>query len=357
MKATTRRQVLSWGAVGAAASFITPAGSATARNARILLSTTQTVLSASVSYLAEAMGYYQDEGLSIERVPNNSGPTQIVALVAGEGDLAHTTPGESLAAIARGQKLKILMALSNAIAQNFVISKDYAQKHGITATTPVDQRLAAIKSFRGIRIGITAPGSGTDLCARHVLKVGGLDPAQDAQLMPLGSTPNSVAAMGRGTIDALVASPPSPEIAITKLGAVSLLNDSKGEIPGFQGLGGYCIIARASSVEQNPELYSALARADVRAMRYLNENPNAAADLLYKTRFSSVIDAETWPLVWENNLSLFRTPFATKENVESWVTMGMVPGVADSKLINSSEVVDMRFVDQAVRDLGWRVPG
>ena len=307
------------------------------------------------SFLAEDLGYYKEEGLTIERVFNGSGPAGMTALVGGSGTILLNPPGEPLAAAARGQKFKFLMSQSNYQASQFVISKTYAAKFNLTEDMPLEKKLAAAKNFRGIKVGMTSPGSLSDHAARTVLKGLGIDAAKDAEILPLGSVPNAMAAMGRGSLDAFSGASPAGEIAQSQQGAVVLFTTETGGIPNWKSLSGHLTIARASDVEQTPELYASIVRADTRGLRYIVENPKAAGERLRKARYESMSE-DLWALVWQRNLFQFRTPYATKQSIEAWVTMGVMPTAIDLKAANVDSMIDMRFVDQAVQKIGWKVP-
>lgn len=353
----SRRQALGLAALGGA-NLVLPgtAFGQAPKDVKILLSSASPNFAWAVSYAAGELGYYKDEGLNIERIPNNTGPGALTALVAGAGHVDLSTPGELLVAVTRGQKMKILMALSNYSSLYLSLSKEYAEKVGISENMPLAQKQEAAKKFKGIKIGITSPGSQTDVTTRLILKNAGLDPAVDAELIPLGSTQNSLAAMGKGSIDGFMSSAPIPEFAAAQLGAVNAISVAKDEVPGLKEAVGHATLARAVDVEQQPDLFAALIRADVRALRYIVENPKEASDVVYRARYNSIIKPDLWPTVWDNNRSQFRTPYVTPKSVEAWVTMGLLPGVTDPKAVDAANVVDMRFVDQAVKKLGWTVP-
>jgi ABC-type nitrate/sulfonate/bicarbonate transport system substrate-binding protein len=246
------------------------------------------------------------------------------------------------------------MAHSNFQGSQFIISKAYASKHGLTEDTPLERKLAVAKNFKGIRCGMTSPGSLSDHAARAAIKGFGLDPRTDAEILPLGSVPNAMAAMSRGTLDAFSGAAPAGELAQAQQGAVVLLRNSKNEIPGLKALSGFLINARASDVEKNPELYAAVVHADTQALRYIVENPKAAGELLYKTRYASM-SKDVWSIVWEKNVSQFGTPYISKESVEAWMTQGATPSPVDRKAVDLDRMIDMRFVDQAVQKIGWKV--
>jgi NitT/TauT family transport system substrate-binding protein len=352
----SRRQVLAGAGMGAFTLMVPKlALGQTTKPYRTLLPSASPSLQEAPSYLAEAMGYYKEEGLEVERIPINTGAVALTALVSGAADVLLSTPGEFLVALSRGQKLKILSALSNYMPYCFIVSKAFADKHSLTEDTPLDQRKAAVLNFKGIRVGITSPGSGTDVTTRALFKEAGISPDTDARLIPLGSTVNSLAAMSTGAIDAFVATPPIPEFAHIQQGAVRLFSVGRDDFAGLKAAAGTGTMARAADVEENPDLYAAAIRADIKAMRHIVEDPKEAGEMLYKGHFTAAIKPDVWPIVWETNKDQFRTPYTSKEAVGLWILKGLVANVTDPKAIDLDGAVDMRFVDRAVKDIGWSV--
>ncbi|UUZ77249.1 ABC transporter substrate-binding protein [Polaromonas sp. P1(28)-13] len=351
----SRRQALTL--AGASAASICLPGAVfgqTTKQITILQGSGSVLLAWAPSFIAEDIGLYKEEGITVERVLNGSGPAGLSALLGSSAAILLNPPGEPLGALARGQKLKVLMAQSNFQASQLIISKDYAAKYGVTEDMPLDRKLAITKNFKGIRCGVTSPGSLSDHAARAMIKGMGLDPATDAQILPLGSVPNAMAAMSRGALDAFSGAAPAGELAQAQQGAVILFRNSKDEIPGYKALSGHVINARAVDVEQNADMFATLVRADTKGLRYIVDNPKAAGELLYKSRYASMAK-EVWAQVWEMNRSQFRTPYVTKESIEAWINLGVTPSPIDKKTVDIGRMIDMRFVDQAVQKIGWKV--
>jgi sulfonate transport system substrate-binding protein len=68
--------------------------------------------------------------------------------------------------------------------------------------------LHTVADLKGKKIGISRFGTTTDFIARHVLQKGGLDPRQDATILPVGSQVDLFAALQSKVIDAAVLGPP-----------------------------------------------------------------------------------------------------------------------------------------------------
>ena len=308
----------------------------------------------SVTYLAEDMGLYKEEGLALTRVGLANGPTAMAALLSGSGDANASAPGEVIAAAGRGQPLKILMSYSNSNGLTLVCTKAFAERHKLTAKSSVAEREAALKSAKGTRYGITSPGSQTDLFTRMAIKQVGLDPATDAQIVPLQNTANGLAALSKGGIDCLMALTPIAIQAQFEFGAIALLAVANGEVRAGARLQGQVSMARTQDVEANQDTFASMVRAEVRALRHIIEKPVEARDLLRKTRFANVKE-EMWPAIWQAELPTFRSPYVTKDAISAWIETGMVGGASDAAQYPYDKLIDMRFVTAATAKIGWQV--
>ena len=309
----------------------------------------------SVTFLAEDLGFYKEEGLNFERIRLNNGPASMTALLAGEGGANAATPGEMLAANARGQAVKVLESYTRTDAYTLIVSKEFAEKHKITAQSSLKDREAALKAARGARIGITAPGSATDLMARLAVKQVGMDPAKDVAIVPLQASANAVAALSNNAVDAGITLSPFTEQAIAEFGAVPLLSVATGELREGARLQGQCLQARPQDVDANPELYASLVRADLRALRVILEKPDQARDQLRKTRFANFKE-EIWPSIWKNQLPTFSTPFVTRDAMRAWLETGSISGNPDPSKYPYDDIIDMRFVNEGLKKLNWSLP-
>lgn len=309
----------------------------------------------SVDYLAEDMGLYAAEGLTIKRVGLQGGPVALTGLLSHAGQADISSPGEMLASAAKGQGLKALMALTNRNASLLVVSKRVAARLGISADSTLEDKLSALGSLKGGRFAITQPGSLSDGLTRLALKRVGLDPASDAKIVPVQSLANSLAALQNDRVEGFIGSSPVVEQAILKAGAVPLLASATNDIPGAAALQGQTLIATAADVKADPDLFAAVVRANVKALRSLVEAPDKARDLLRRTRFADVSDA-IWSLMWRNNQPSWGSPYITRGAIEAWVSAGLVGDDTNVSKFPYDEVLDMTFVDQAVKAIGWKPP-
>ncbi|MES9541482.1 ABC transporter substrate-binding protein [Actinomadura sp. NPDC000600] len=358
----SRRGLLRYAAVAGAAAAGAPllsacgAGSADGKGGRdtvkLIHAAKDPLVLWAVTYLAEDQGFYKKEGLTVERVLLGGGPAALTGLLTKAGHVNLSAPGELLAAVGKGRRLKTLLAHTNSMPSLLVVSKAFAKRVGVTADSDLRDRRAALGKVKGARFGITAPGSQTDACTRLALKQAGADPVKDARIVPLQTASNSLAALANNQIDGFVAVPPVAEKAVIDMGAVPLLLNQTGEIAGGDRIQGMTMQARAEDVDANPELYRALVRADVRAMQSLVEDPAEAGALLRKTRFSQ-LDERIWTYAWGLVQKSWGSPLVSQDSLKAWFDNGLITG-ANAAEFPFDEVVDMRFVNEALKATGWK---
>jgi ABC-type nitrate/sulfonate/bicarbonate transport system substrate-binding protein len=325
------------------------------RTVKIIHPSDVTLVLWAVDYLSEDMGLYKDEGLAIKRVALLGGPVALTGLISGAGEGNISTPGEMLGAVAKGQRVKALMAHTNRTAATLVVGERFAKKLGVTADSSPGDKTSALAAAKGARLAITTPGSLTDGLTRMVLKQAGLDAGSDARIVPLQTAANSLAALENDQIDGFVALSPVTEQAVIKMKAIPLLATATGDIREGYRMQGQTLMARAADIEGNPDLYAAVVRANVRAMRVLLETPDKARDLLRKTRFADV-DEQMWKVMWASNLPTWTSPFIARDALAAWVENGLIAGQSDPSKFPFDQAVDTRFVDDAARAINWKPP-
>jgi NitT/TauT family transport system substrate-binding protein len=150
--------------------------------------------------VTERLGYFKDAGLNVEIQEVNSGTKSAQALVGGSVDATAGSFDHTIQVQAKGQVITsvVLMGRYPGIVFGLVASKA-AQYHG-----PQD--------LKGMKIGVTAPGSQTNIMVNYIMAKAGLKP-NEASFVGVGGPTTAVAAVKHGEIDALSHADP----AITQL--------------------------------------------------------------------------------------------------------------------------------------------
>jgi sulfonate transport system substrate-binding protein len=215
--------------------------------------------------LAERLGYFKEEGLEVDIADFAGGSKALQAMLGGSADVTAGGFDHVIVLQARGQKLQafVLMLATPAISLGVVTAKA-AMYH-----SPAD--------LKGMKIGVTAPGSSTHMFVNRVLASSGLS-SEDVSIVGVGSGPTAIAAVRSGQIDAIA----NVEPAITMLersGAIKVVADAMSD-RGTRAVFGAllpagCLYTKEEFIRNRPETVQALSNAIVRALRWLQK---ASAD-------------------------------------------------------------------------------
>ena len=139
-----------------------------------------------------------------------------------------------------------------------------------TKTMPNFSSLADLK---GKKIGVTAPGSSTNVMANFVLAKAGIKPS-DVSFVGVGASSGAVAALRAGQIDAI--SNLDPVITILhRAGEIKIISDTRDVAESEKVFGGPmpagCLYAPVAFVEKNPGTAQALVNAMVRASKWIQQ--------------------------------------------------------------------------------------
>jgi len=138
------------------------------------------------------------------------------------------------------------------------------------------------KDLKGMKIGVTAPGSSTNRVVQHLMVTGGLKP-DDASFIGVGTSSGVIAAVKSGEIDAV--SNIDPVITMMeKAGDIVVIADTRTEegtrkVFGFSDLPAAALYAPIEFIKKNPNTVQALTNAMVRALLWLQKaTPDQVAD-------------------------------------------------------------------------------
>jgi NitT/TauT family transport system substrate-binding protein len=260
-----REFLISWGSLLAAPRF---ASAQSLEKSNVTIATGGRALFAYLPMnLAEVLGFFKDEGLSVEisEFPGGSKVTQ--ALVGGSADFANTVFDQTIRLQARHQDVRGIVANTDYPYYVLLLSKERATAY----KGPAD--------LKGLKIGVTSPGSGSEVFLQLVLAKASLSSA-DVSVIQVGGGAGSVASMLHGNIDAI--SSLDPVIGeLEDTGHFSAVADSRTAAGVKEYYGGdylsACLLARQEFIEKNPRTVQAVVNAQVRACRWLAK---ATADMV-----------------------------------------------------------------------------
>ena len=215
--------------------------------------------------IAQQRKYFAEEGLQVEIAAFAGGSKALQSLMGGSSDVASGAYSNTLTMAAKGQKLKNFVVQVRYPALTIAVSKKVADRY----KTPAD--------LKGMKIGVSAPGSSTHMIVNHLLSKAGLT-SNDVSIIGVGTSAGAVAAIEKGEIDAIINSDP----VMTKLetdNAITIIAETRTRKGTEDLFGGPYpeagLYATAEFMAKNPNTIQALTNAIVRAQLWMR---NASID-------------------------------------------------------------------------------
>jgi NitT/TauT family transport system substrate-binding protein len=211
--------------------------------------------------LAERLGYFTAEGLDVTVPDFAGGAKALQALVGGSADIASGSFEHVINMHSKGRPLQALVLQVRLPAIVLAMPKARAAKY------------KSPKDLRGLKIGVTAPGSSTNMFVSNLLAKVGLHD-EDVSIIGVGTGAGAIAAITRGDIDALVNLDP----VISRLeasGAIVAVVDTRTNKGAMYVYGGAyhasCLYASEDFIAKNPNTVQAVVNAMVRTLRWLQK--------------------------------------------------------------------------------------
>ena len=212
--------------------------------------------------IAERLGYFKDEGLDVEISDFEGGSKALQAVVGGSADVVSGAWENTIDQQPKGLKM-----------QGFALQGRYpAISVGIAKAKAASYK--SPKDLKGMKIGVSAPGSSTNRMVLHLLAKDGLK-GDDVSIIGVGTSAGAIAAITSGQVDAV--SNLDPAIAMLEnTGAVVLIADTrtaKGTeaVFGSADMPAAALYAPISFIQKNPNTVQALTNAMVRALLWLQK--------------------------------------------------------------------------------------
>jgi NitT/TauT family transport system substrate-binding protein len=272
-------------------------------------------------YVARAAGYFEDEGIKVEWV--NVGPSsrQVPAVMGGSADVTPVALFHMVDAHRKGLKLVALSNIMEISAIQLTLTNEAAAKTGITANMPVLEKL---KRLKGLTIGTSAPGSGTETTFRKMFTARGIDVDRWVTLKPVGGAGPTLAAFDNKLVDGVVYPAPVPEIIASKGTGKTVIDSFSEEIAELKDTPFLVLATSRDIIAKKPELMAGTTRALARAMQFSQANPQKLPALL-RQYFKETDEAVFTAMVESYRKAAARTPLISPlqvQNVAKWMSIG-----------------------------------
>src|SRR6187402_3687482 len=175
--------------------------------------------------ISEQLGYFKAEGLDIEISDFAGGARALQAVVGGSADVC-----------SGAYEHTINLQSKNQFFQAFVL-QGRAPQIAVGVSTKNMPNYKTVADLKGKKIGVSAPGSSTNMMANLVLSRAGLKPG-DVSFIGVGTAAGALTALRSGQIDAMSNTDPVMTMLEQK-GDVRIISDTrtlKGTMEVFGGV-------------------------------------------------------------------------------------------------------------------------
>ena len=288
--------------------------------------------------IADQKGFFKEEGLNVTIIDFKGGSQSLQALIGGSADATTGSYEQVLRMQQRGQEIRALIELDHTPAIVLAVRNDLTDK----IKSPAD--------LKGMKIGVTAPGSSTNNFANYVLNKYGVKP-EEVSFIGVGAGATAIVAMKRGEIDAIVNLDP----VISNLvhdGDISVLVDTrtkKGleDLLGASSMSSAVLYTKDDFVKNNPNTAQALTNGLYKALRWLQ---TATPEEIANTVPASFI-GNNRQIYLESVASSLQTyspngMFSDEGMQAALKLLSADPAIANAK-IDLTKTIDDRFVKKA----------
>jgi NitT/TauT family transport system substrate-binding protein len=219
--------------------------------------------------VTDRLGYFKDEGLDVTISDLAGGARALQALMGGSADVVTGSFDHTIQMHAKSQPLTAVVQLGR--FPGFVLA--LVGPKAASWRGPAD--------LKGMKIGVTAPGSSTHFMVLHMMAQAGLKP-DDASYVSVGAGQTAIAAARRGEIDALVSVDPVINLLDSEK-AIRIVADTRTIEGTRQVYGGLypaaTLYLHPAYAQKNPATVQSLANAFVRGLKWI---ANHSADDIAK---------------------------------------------------------------------------
>lgn len=209
--------------------------------------------------ISEQLGYFKAEGLEVEISDFAGGARALQAVVGGSADVC-----------SGAYEHTINLQSKNQLFQAFVL-QGRAPQIALGVSTKTIPNYKSLADLKGKKIGVSAPGSSTNMMANLVLSRAGIK-AADVSFIGVGTSAGALTALRSGQIDAISNTDPVMTMLEQK-GDVKIISDTrtlKGTTEVFGGpMPAACLYAPLEFVQKNPNTCQALANVIVHGLKWL----------------------------------------------------------------------------------------
>lgn len=214
--------------------------------------------------VADALGYYEEQGIEPEFIDLESGSDVLQGLVSGSVDVGSGAFATMLRGRMEDQDIKMILAYRTAPGFALVVSPEY------------EDEIETVADLEGHQVGVSSPGGETNSWLDFLLVEAGLEPT-DVSLSAIGLEASAITAVEQGQVAAAVMLDPAITQLDSRADGIEILEDSRSPDgsaaafgnPHYVGTGMY---SSSQWLTENQEAATGIATATQQALEYINDH-------------------------------------------------------------------------------------
>lgn len=236
-------------------------------------------------HLAQAFGYYHQEGLAVTLSEVAGGSKAMQALLGGSVDVAVASVSDAIQLAAEGRNVRCFLLL-------------YSRPTVALAVAPaMSGKIHAIQDLKGRPVGVSSPGSSSHQILNVLLVSNGLSP-EEVGAVSVGMAGSSLAALEYGKVDAAILLASAITTFETRHPGQPFLADTRTpegarRVFGSEMFPNLSLIALDTWLQNNPDTARRLVRAVTKAMLWMHDHsPEQVRDMIAKATGRLDVDTD-----------------------------------------------------------------
>lgn len=272
--------------------------------------------------IARDRGFFREEGLDAEFIFMKAIQT-VQAMLAGGVDFG-TATGTGISAAVNGADVRVVYALTDKPSFDMIAQPN----------------ITSVQQMRGKKLGISAPGSLTEILARQILLVNKI-PLDQVAMLPLGTSDVTYIALKAGTIDATMLQVPQNFIA---------------QDEGFRKIAAGADVYRAvqggltttrAVITERPDVVNRVVRATQKALRLIRNDKKFTVDFIKGPFLDMGKDRDKYAdRVYETALQLFLPAGTVDDKLQREMIATAAQRVKPKEMPPPERVFDFSFAQK-----------
>ena len=314
-----------------AAALLVPGGAGAQQSLIVAMPTTPPNLVHMPVHIANDLGLFKKEGLTIKVIELAGGVYTFRAVVAGSADVASASGPFSIVGKAKGAPTKMILTNTPKLEASMV----------------VNDKIKTMADLKGKRIGIQEPGGFADVLARGVLRAAKIDP-KEVNFVSIAT--EDVPALVANQVDTAILHVEQEMVAQSKIPTLHAI----ARLWEIQPNNLYGVMAVTEKlIKDKPAAVKAFVKGHIEATRLIYTDRAKVMPIIVKYTklpadvITKALDFMVKECIWDpnNGLDQKRVNFTAE-------LMTKVGNIPEGKTPKYEDLVDLSFSNQAIKELG-----